>query len=139
VVVDVGFTVIAAVVAVVFHTYVPPPLAVKVVLVPLHIVTSNPAFANGNGVTVTTTASVAEQPDALTITLYVVVAPGVTVMLDVVAVVFQRYEPIPVAVKVVDVPAQIVTSNPAFAAGMGLTVTTTLSVAVQPFNVTVTV
>ena len=45
VVVVVGLTDILAVVAPVLHKYVEPPVAVKVVLLPLQIDTSGPAFA----------------------------------------------------------------------------------------------
>ena len=64
-----GLTLILDVVAAVFHKYVPPPVALKVVLPPAHIVTSIPAFAVGNGVIVTTTASVALQPLFVTVTV----------------------------------------------------------------------
>ena len=57
----VGLTVILAVVAPVLHRYVAPPLAVNVVLSPLHIATSAPALAVTGmiiGFTVTVTLSV---------------------------------------------------------------------------------
>jgi hypothetical protein len=50
---EVGFTVIAAVAAPVLHKYVPPPLAVKVVELPLQIVFVPVIDAVGIGFTVT--------------------------------------------------------------------------------------
>ena len=48
------------------------------------------------------------QPAALvTVTVYVVVAPGVTVIPAVVAPVFHKYVPPPVAVKVAEAPTQM--------------------------------
>ena len=51
----------------------------------------------------------------------------------------QEYVVPPVAVNVVFPPEQIVTSMPAFAMGVGLTVTVTFEVAEHPFDVPVTV
>ena len=61
-----GETEIAAVVGPVFHTYVPPPLAVRVAVAPLQIVTTAGAItATGNGFTVTVTEAEAVQLLAL--------------------------------------------------------------------------
>ena len=51
--------------------------------------TSGPAFATGNAFTVTITASESEVIPSDTVTVYVVVLAGFTVILDVVAPVFQ--------------------------------------------------
>lgn len=71
VVLVVGETVMAAVVAPLLHRYVPPPLAVKVVVVPLHTLVLPEIDAVGNGFTVTVVAAdVAPQPLAfLTVAL----------------------------------------------------------------------
>jgi hypothetical protein len=65
VVLTVGLTVIAAVVAPVFQEYVVPPLAVSVVLAPLQIVVVPAMAALGNGLTVTAAEAVAVQPKEL--------------------------------------------------------------------------
>ena len=56
---------IAAVVAPVFQAYVPPPLAVKVVLSPTQIFRSPVMAAFGSGLTVTVVEVAFEQPAAL--------------------------------------------------------------------------
>ena len=66
--VDAGLTVILAVVSPVFHKYVPPPVAVNVVLFPMIIATSDPAFAVGKAFTVTSTASVSDVIPSVTVT-----------------------------------------------------------------------
>jgi hypothetical protein len=134
-----GVTLILDVVKPVLHKYVPPPVAVKVVLVPAHIATLLPASATGIGLTVTNTLELELHPLDVAVTLYVVVKIGLTTILAVVAPVLHKYVVPPVAVNVVDKPLQIVTGLPALATGIGLTTTTTLSVAVQPVFVTVTV
>ena len=100
----------------------------------------------GNGFTVTTTASVEVQLLAsVIVTVYVVVATGVTVTDALVPALPQLYvygvAPfVALAVKVVDKPAQIVTSAPAFAVGPPVLLTVAVAVAVQPSAlVTVTV
>ena len=55
-------TVNAAVVAPVLHKYVPPPVAVRIVLVPLHIVAVPLMLAVADGFTVTAWLAVAVQP-----------------------------------------------------------------------------
>lgn len=71
----------AAVVSFVLHLYVPPPTAVKVVLVPLQMVLVPEMLGVGNGFTVTAWLAVAEQFTALvTVTVYVIFAVGLTVM-----------------------------------------------------------
>jgi hypothetical protein len=63
---------------------------------------------------------------------------GDTVVVDEVPPVLHKYVPPPVAVKVVDLPLQIVAFVPASAVGTAFTVTITLSVDVQ-FDALVTV
>ena len=58
VVVDVGLSVIAAVVSPVLHKYVPPPLAVKVVLFPLQIIVVPVIDGVGKAFTATVTVLV---------------------------------------------------------------------------------
>ena len=65
VVFEAGDTVIDAVVSVVLHSYVPPPVAVNVVDVPLQMVALVPASAVGTEFTVTVTLSVDVQLKAL--------------------------------------------------------------------------
>jgi hypothetical protein len=64
-VVVVGETVIWAVVSAVVHEYVPPPVPVNVVVLPVQIVALVPASAVGIALTVTDTLSVDVQFDAL--------------------------------------------------------------------------
>jgi hypothetical protein len=63
-------TVLAAVVGPLLHAYVPPPLAVKVVLPPEHIVVVPVIPAVGNGFTVSVVLAVAVQPLVVTVTVY---------------------------------------------------------------------
>jgi hypothetical protein len=96
--------VIAAVVAVVDHKYVVPPLAVNVVLPPLHVKLL-PAMFAVTIVLVTVLDAVDVQPLApVTVTVYV---PAATVIAAVVAVVDQRYVVPPLAVKVVLPPLHV--------------------------------
>ena len=132
VVFNAGDTVMLAVVSVVLHAYVPPPEAVNVVDFPLHIVALVPASAVGTALTVTVTLSVDVQLDPLvTVTVYVLLVVGDTVVVAAVAPVLHAYVPPPVAVNVVDLPLHIVALVPASAVGTALTVTVTLSVDVQ--------
>jgi hypothetical protein len=88
VVVTAGVTVIGAVVAAVLQTYVPPPEAVSVADAPAQMIPSLLAApevsvtaiaAVGIGLTVMTCVVKAVQPlAAVTVTVYVVVAAGVT-------------------------------------------------------------
>jgi hypothetical protein len=89
----------------------------------------------------TVTSSVSLQPLAsVTVTVYVVVANGFTVIEAVEAPVFQEYVPPPVADKVVLSPEHIVTSGPALTVGSRFTVTVTSSVSSQPLlSIAVTV
>ena len=115
----------------------PPPVAVKVELVPAQITCPPLMLATGFGVTVKVLLAVAVQPLVVTVTVYV---PAVfTVMDDVVAPVDHAYVPPPVAVKVELVPAQITCPPLMLTTGFGVTVRVLLAVAVQPFAVTVTV
>ena len=59
------------------QVYVFAPVAVKVVLLPVHIDTSGPAFTTGNGFTVTVTWSVLTHPLAsVPVTVYVTTPTG---------------------------------------------------------------
>ena len=55
-------------------------MAVSVVESPSQIVTSAPALAVGNGLTVTVTLSLSEQPLVVTVTEYTVVELGLTLI-----------------------------------------------------------
>jgi len=152
-----GDTVIAAVVALVLQTYVPPPEAVKVADAPAQMMPSlfvvpevsvTAIAGTGSGFTVMVDDEVAVQPFRVTVTVYEVVDAGVTVIAPVVAPVLQEYVPPPDAVKVADAPAQIMPSlfvvpdvsvTAIAGTGSGLTVMVDDAVAVQPFRVTVTV
>lgn len=81
--------VMAAVVAVVLHRYAVPPLAVSVVLCPLQIATeAGDTEAIGTAFTLTVPLAVALQLAALvTVTVYVMIEVGLTVIAAVVAVV----------------------------------------------------
>ena len=112
---------IAGVVAPVLHTYVPPPLAVRTAVAPAHMIPSllvvpevsaTKIAAAGNGLTVMVVLAVAVHPFALvTVTVYVVVPAGVTVIAEVVAPVLHAYVPPPLAVSKADAPAQMVPSS----------------------------
>ena len=94
----------------------------------------------GNGLTVTVTEVAAEQPLAsVTVTEYVVVAVGLTVMEAVDCPLLQLYEEPPEAVRVVDSILQMTLSPVMAGFGNGLTVTVTDVAAEQPLaSVTVT-
>ena len=82
---------IPAVVAPVFQAYVPPPLAVSVVLWPTQMTLVPEMLGVGKGFTVTVLVDEAVHPPApVTVTVYVVVAPGLTVIAAVVAPVFHK-------------------------------------------------
>ena len=88
----VGLTVILEVVAPVFHEYVAAPFAVSVVELPEHIVVGK-ADAVTAGVAFTVTATVfgaLGHPTVVPVTVYVVEVVGLTVILEVVAPVFQE-------------------------------------------------
>lgn len=78
VVVVVGLNVAAAALPpLLLQAYVPPPLAVRVALSPLHIATvAGVMDAVGTAVTVTNLDSVDEHPFAVTVTVYVVLVVG---------------------------------------------------------------
>jgi hypothetical protein len=145
VVVVVGATVIAAVVALVLHKYVPPPVAVNVVFSLRQIFKSPVMVTTGFGLTVTVREVDTAQPLLVTVTTYVVVVVGFTVILAVVCtgVVFHAYvdpEGAPVTVSVTGSPAQIGAGVLTVNVGNGLTVTVADSVSEQPIAlVTVTV
>ena len=82
------------------------PPAVIVALCPAQIEVLV-ALTVGAGVTVTVETEDAEQPDAIPVTVHVVVDEGVTEMELTVAPVFHKYAVAPVAVSVVVSPLQI--------------------------------
>jgi len=113
----------------------PPPVTVKVL---------------GSGFTMIVLIAVAEQLLAfVTVTVYVVVVAGLTVIAAVVAPVLQAYVPPPVPVNVAEVPEQMIPSLLVVpevsatvipAVGKGFTVIVVVELAVQPAAlVTVTV
>ena len=86
-----GDTVMLAVVAPVFHSYPEPPLAVRVVFSPSQMMVSPVMAAFGSGFTVTIRLAASVQPlPSVTVTPYVVVLAGDTVMADVVAPLLHR-------------------------------------------------
>jgi hypothetical protein len=88
IVVAIGDTVILLVVAPVFHEYVPPPVAVNVVLLPRHIELIPLMDATGEGLTITVTLELSVQEPLVTKTLYVVLLKGLTFITEDVAPVF---------------------------------------------------
>ena len=128
------------------QTYVLAPLAVRVVLVPLQMLADAGVRVKvGKGFTVIVLVAVFEQPPALVpVTVYVVFAVGLTVMLVVVAPVFQLYETPPDAVSVAPEPLHIVAKGLALIVMVGnepeVTVTVTVFFCLQlPASVPVTV
>jgi hypothetical protein len=119
-----------------------PPLAVSVVLPPAQIVCVPLIEAVGSVFTVTDAVSVSVQPLAsVTVTVYEVVLPGVTITAaEVPRELLQLKEVPPLAVSVVLPPAQITCVPLIEAVGSVFTVTDAVSVSVQPLaSVTVTV
>jgi len=117
--------------------YVVPPLPVSVVDDPAQIATDDPALIVGIGLTVTVTFAVLLQPKEEPVNAYVVVRVGVAVTLapvvaDKPVAGDQLYVVPPLPVSVVEVPAQIATDDPALIVGIGLTVTVTFAVLLQP-------
>ena len=84
-----------------FQLYVPPELAVNVVLAPGQIFVVPVIVGANPAATLIAALAVAVQPPLVTVTLYVVLPAGLTVMAAVVAAVFHKYVPPPVAVNVV--------------------------------------
>jgi hypothetical protein len=141
VVVIVGLTVIAAVVAAVLHRNDVPPVAVNVEEAPMQIA----GFAGvilqvGNGFTVTVVVHELLQPlPSVTVTVYVVVIVGLTVIEAVVAPVLQRNDVPPEAVSVFEPPKQMdKVPQVMLHCGNGLTVTVVAHELVHP-NALVTV
>jgi hypothetical protein len=119
-----------------------PPLAVSVVLPPAQITCVPLMEAVGSVFTVTDAVSVSVQPLAsVTVTVYEVVLPGVTITAaDVPSELLQLNEVPPLAVSVVLPPAQITCVPLIKAVGSVFTVTEVASESVQPLaSVTVTV
>lgn len=115
-----------AVVAPLFHTYVEPPLAVKVTLDPLQMLVGPPAVIVAVGMVFTTMligADVVEHPAAfVTVT---VLDPAVVAEIEaVVAPVLHKYDVPALAVKVTLPPEQKLVAPPAvmFATGAAFTV-----------------
>jgi len=128
-------TTFTAVVGPLFHAYVPPPLAVSVALLPVHIVVA-PLMDAVMVVKVTVDWAVLVQPLFVTVIVYV---PGpVTTFTAVVGPLFHAYVPPPLAVKVALPPVHIVVA-PLIEAVMVVKVTVDWAVLVQPLFVTVTV
>ena len=144
VVVTVGLTVIEAVVAPVLHRNDVPPDAVSVFEPPRQMDKLPQVMLHtGNGFTVTVVAHELVHPNALvTVTVYVVLDVGFTVMEAVVAPVLQRKEFPPDAVSVVEPPSQMDGLDGAMLhTGFSFTITVALQEDVHPLfpSVTVTV
>lgn len=90
------------------QTYDDAPLAVNVVEPPAQIILLPFIAILGLALTVTVLEALALQPFVVPVTEYVVVEPGLTVMDEPVAPVDQVYDDAPLAVRVVELPAQIV-------------------------------
>jgi hypothetical protein len=135
VVVVVGLTVIDAVVAPVLHRNDVPPAAVSVDEAPIQIVGLAGVMLHvGSGFTVTVVEHELVHPAALvTVTVYVVVVVGLTVIAAVVAPVLQRKDIPPDAVSVAEPPIQIIgLGHVMLHTGNGLTVTVVEQELVQP-------
>ena len=134
------FAVIVYVVSEVFHTYVAPVLPASMIgaATSEHWVMSAPKFTTGKLLMVTSTASVAEHPLLLTVTLYVPVVLAVIVC--VVSEVFHTYVApvLPASMIGAATSEHWVMSAPKFTNGTALIVTSIASVAEQPLPVTVT-
>ena len=142
VVVEVGLTVIEAVVADVLQRNDVPPDAVSVAVSPTHAVSGPLMLQTGAGFIVTVTEHELVHPFAsVTVTVYVVVEVGLTVIEAVVADVLHRNDVPPDAVNVVEPPTHIEGLEGAMLhAGAGLTVTVVEHELVHPLaSVTVTV
>ena len=143
VVVTTGLTVIEAVVSDVLHRKDTPPDAVSVAELPIQISGSGHEMSQtGSGFTVTVVEHELLQPFAsVTVTVYVVVVVGLTVMEAVVAEVLHRNDVPPDAVSVVEFPIQIAgLAGVILHVGSGFTVTVVEQELLHPFSsVTVTV
>jgi hypothetical protein len=126
-----GETVMDEVVFPLLHTNADPPEAVSVVLLPEQMVVFPLIAAVMAPVTFTVATAVPVQIPLLTCTVYEVVVVGVTIMAEVLAPVFHRYVPPPVALTTALSPIQI-------AAGvtekiiLGVTVTVANPVSAHP-------
>ena len=126
------------------HVYEFAPLAVSVANCPTQIAAGVLTEITGGGLTVTVTWVVAVHPLPLVpVTVYVVVEAGEAVTDEPVVELspvagLQVYELAPVAVSVVDCPAQIAAGETEITGG-GIIVTVTCAVAVHPFLIPVTV
>jgi hypothetical protein len=104
----------------------------------LHMATLEPPLITGIGLTETVTVAVLLQPAALVpVTVYVIVDVGLAVTLAPVVADNpvdgdQLYVEPPVAVKPVEKPLQIATLEPPLITGIGLIVTVTVAVLLQP-------
>jgi len=112
--------------------YVPPPVPLSVVELPRLIVTSEPALAVGPVNTFTVIVAVSVQAPFETTTVYVVVAVGETVSKELVPPVFHEYVPPPVAVRIVEEPAQMLVSPVILATGGAVVLTVTVAVSTHP-------
>lgn len=123
------------------QVYVLAPFAVSVVELPLHTEEAPETETLGMACTVIGSVVVAEQVPLVPVSVYVVEAAGVTVIEVVVRLPgCQVYVLAPLAVSVVDVPAQIVFSEAdAATEGVAFTVTVSVRVSVQPPVVPTTV
>lgn len=126
------------------HVYELAPVAVRVADCPTQIAGGDNTAITGGGFMVTVTCAVAVHPFDVPVTVYVMVEVGDAVTDEPVVLLspvagLQVYELAPEAVRVVDCPAQIAEGVGTVTTGTGLTVTVTCAVAVQPFNVPVTV
>ena len=100
--------------------------------------TKSPMLAHALVSALTIASSVSLHPLAsVTVTVYVVVELGLTVILSVDSPLLHKYSygpspPLAEAVKITSSPGQITLSSPAFAVGLGFTVTITESTPGQP-------
>ena len=134
----VGDTVIAAVLAPVFQLYVPPAVAVNVVLVPVQIVVFPVIVGLGGEVIVTVTIVIPVHPLVVAVTVYVVGIAGDTVILVVDAPLSHTYVVPPFAVSVVLVPGHTLVVPVILGVGLLITVTCCDAVPLHVPLVTVT-
>lgn len=122
--------------------YIVPPLAVRVVVSPMHMAISPEIITTGYDNTVISTDSVSVQLlPSVTVTVYVEVLVGITVTAELLPRLLDHaYVPAPEAVRTVLLPVQMVVVPVITATGRAFTVTDDVSVSVQPLlSVTVTV